>query len=140
MKKWIVILLIGVIPLAGIKAQPGDGNKREDAIESLKIAFITKQLNFTPEEAQKFWPIYNQYTAELKTQRKAHTGDELEWREKALNIAKKYKPDFIKAIGQDKFNKLLKIETDWRQIVKDELQRRRDLRQNKKENKALNGF
>jgi len=139
MKKWIFILLIGAAPWLVGQAQPGGGGKREDAIESLKIAFITKQLSFTPEEAQRFWPVYNQYTAELKTLRQAHTGDELEWREKSLNLTKKYKPDFVKAIGQDKFNRLLKIETDWRQVVKDEMQRRRDARQEKK-NKSLGGI
>ena len=34
-------------------------NKREQ-IEAHKIAFITKQLELTPEEAQAFWPVYNQ--------------------------------------------------------------------------------
>lgn len=28
-------------------------------IESQKIAFFTQELNLTPQEAEKFWPIYN---------------------------------------------------------------------------------
>jgi hypothetical protein len=42
----------------------GDGSKREN-IESMKIAYLTKKLNLTPDEAQKFWPVFNQFSGEL---------------------------------------------------------------------------
>ena len=32
----------------------------QERIKSEKIAFITAELDLTPEEAQAFWPIYNQ--------------------------------------------------------------------------------
>lgn len=32
-------------------------------IDAQKVAFITDQLQLTPEEAQKFWPVYNQYNS-----------------------------------------------------------------------------
>ena len=44
-------------------------NKREQ-IEAHKIAFITRQLNLTPEEAQVFWPVYNQCQKQRKDFRK----------------------------------------------------------------------
>jgi len=28
-----------------------------------KVAYITSEMKFTVEEAQKFWPLYNQYDA-----------------------------------------------------------------------------
>ncbi|MES2777639.1 MAG: hypothetical protein V4722_25905 [Bacteroidota bacterium] len=132
MKKLIVALLIGIAPLLSLHAQPEERN--EDAIESLKIAFLTKQLELTPEEAQKFWPVYNQYTTELKKTRKEHNGNdgELKLREKLLNVAKRFQPDFIRCVGPNKFNRLLKSEGDWRQVVKAELERRHQLRQLKK--------
>jgi len=133
MKKLIVALLIGLAPLISLNAQPDARN--EDAIESIKIAFLTKQLELTPEEAQKFWPIYNQYAAELKKMRKDHTGDELELREKVLNLTKRYKPDFVKCVGPNKFNRLLKSEGDWKQVVKDELIRRRQQHKQQMRNK-----
>lgn len=44
-------------------AQPGmDGNKKEQ-IKALKIAFITEELQLTPEEATKFWPLFNSFEA-----------------------------------------------------------------------------
>lgn len=38
----------------------GNGPQRE-RIDAQKVAFITNQLQLTPEEAEKFWPIYNQF-------------------------------------------------------------------------------
>lgn len=38
--------------------QPTSGAER---VKALKVAYITKTLNLTSEEAEKFWPIYNEY-------------------------------------------------------------------------------
>lgn len=51
-----MLLLCGVAAIA----QKGKEAFREK-IDSYRSAFITERLNLTPEEAQKFWPIYNQY-------------------------------------------------------------------------------
>ena len=32
----------------------------QERMQSEKIAFITAELDLTPEEAQTFWPVYNQ--------------------------------------------------------------------------------
>ena len=34
---------------------------KRERIKSLKIAYITEKLDLTTAEAEKFWPIYNQY-------------------------------------------------------------------------------
>ena len=44
----------------------GQGQGREK-IKTLKVAFITERLSLTSEEAQVFWPIYNEH--EKNTQR-----------------------------------------------------------------------
>ena len=38
----------------------------EERIEAQRIAFITQRVNLTPEEAQSFWPIYNEYREKEK--------------------------------------------------------------------------
>ncbi|MDM8001858.1 MAG: hypothetical protein QUS66_02955 [Bacteroidota bacterium] len=43
----------------GQGAMQGDGEK----LTAYKIAFFTKNLNLTPAEAEKFWPLYNDYSA-----------------------------------------------------------------------------
>ena len=34
---------------------------QREKIETFRIAYYTERLNLTPEEAQKFWPVYNAY-------------------------------------------------------------------------------
>lgn len=35
--------------------------KNMEQLESAKIAFFTTRMELTPEEAAKFWPVYNEY-------------------------------------------------------------------------------
>jgi hypothetical protein len=42
------------------------GERKKNRVEGYQIAFITDKLNLTSEEAQKFWPIYNQYKEQAK--------------------------------------------------------------------------
>lgn len=47
-------------------AQPNNwGNGWKERMESEKIAFLTTEIGLTPDEAQKFWPIYNQVSEQL---------------------------------------------------------------------------
>lgn len=48
-------------------AQPPNKKAR---IKAFKVGFFTEQLALTPAEAEKFWPIYNQYENDLKALRK----------------------------------------------------------------------
>jgi hypothetical protein len=40
-------------------------DKIRERIKAQRIAFITQRLALTPDEAQKFWPVYNQFSDEL---------------------------------------------------------------------------
>ena len=42
-----------------------------DRMMSEKIAFLTTELDITPEEAQVFWPVYNQISQSRKESQKA---------------------------------------------------------------------
>lgn len=39
--------------------KPGDDWK--ERMKAAKIAFLTSEMDLTPDEAAKFWPLYNQY-------------------------------------------------------------------------------
>ena len=61
-------------------AQPGrdrkGGEEWENKIKAAKVAFLTAEMDLSPEEAQKFWPVYNkaeaERTAALKNVRKSY--------------------------------------------------------------------
>jgi Spy/CpxP family protein refolding chaperone len=46
-------------------AQPGKirekMQQKKEQVKSMKIAFITTELNLTPDEAAKFWPLFNEF-------------------------------------------------------------------------------
>lgn len=117
------ILFVGVGCVYAQQPRPGQPN-----VEALKVAYLTKQLELSPDEAKKFWPVHDQYQAEIEKllrEYREKKGDELELEEKMLGIRKKYKPDFVKAIGEEKFNKMLRAEREFRDLLRKELERRR---------------
>src|ERR1700712_1124417 len=88
---WCFVITTGFGQDNGAQAQRAEGGR----IDALKIAYITKKLDLNPEEAQRFWPIYNQYMVEIKSARQQYQGDkdELKLEETILNVRKKYRPD-----------------------------------------------
>ncbi len=54
-----IYLLSAFMLLIGLDSF-GQAMNRKEQLESQKVAFITKQLNLGVEEAQKFWPVYNE--------------------------------------------------------------------------------
>jgi hypothetical protein len=126
MKKKVVYFLV-VFFITSYLCGAQDSLRRESAIESLKIGFITKRINLTPEEAQKFWPVYNKYSSELKSVRHKPTlgEDVLVMEERVLNIRKKYKSEFLKVISQDRLNEFYKSELDFMRFLHKNLDNRR---------------
>ena len=62
-------LTLLMISVTGFSQGPGPGPLSKEArqrIEAQRIGFITQKLNLTPEEATKFWPIYNEYKDALR--------------------------------------------------------------------------
>lgn len=65
---WIIALGTFVL-LAGneAQAQQRGGEGRREEIRTMKIAFFTDALQLTPQESEKFWPVYNEYWSELRS-------------------------------------------------------------------------
>ncbi len=60
--QWLTLATILLLPVM-LTGQPGMGQRQEQyrQMEAKRIAFITQELSLTPEEAQVFWPVYNEY-------------------------------------------------------------------------------
>lgn len=119
--------------------------ERRDNIESMKIAFLTKKLDLTPEEAQQFWPIYNQYTDKLQELRKKHrlenkdakhnfdvmtdkeveqtVDNEMAFRQKEIDIQKEYHSKFKAVLPVKKVAKLYQAEEQFKRVLLDKLKR-----------------
>jgi hypothetical protein len=57
MKYGVLIFVMMIFPCLRISAQ----NQNLEKLNSYKIGFFTKKLNLTSAEAEKFWPVYNEY-------------------------------------------------------------------------------
>jgi hypothetical protein len=65
MKKKIMLIVLAAFSILQLKAQdpsigPNAGPNLEK-LNSYKIAFFTRRLNLTSQEAEKFWPVYNEF-------------------------------------------------------------------------------
>ncbi len=125
-------------------------NKRpiRENVESMKIGFLTDKLQLTPEEAQKFWPVYNQYTEELdklRASRRQNMKDarenmdemtdkeaeqfvdnELVMRQDELDIQKKYHPKFKAVLSAKNVAKLYRAEEDFKRKLLEMIQNKQD--------------
>ena len=54
-------LLIAFISLNAIAQDGPFIRKKKEQIKALKVAFITDELSLTPDEATKFWPLFNAF-------------------------------------------------------------------------------
>ena len=62
--KSVIVLVLFVGFAFSVNAQDSESKlHHEQEIKSQKIAFFTDKIGLTPEEAQIFWPIYNDYWA-----------------------------------------------------------------------------
>jgi Spy/CpxP family protein refolding chaperone len=59
MKLKLALLFLFMLQIA--VAQPGKFREKRDQIKSLKVAHITHELELTSAEAEKFWPVYNDF-------------------------------------------------------------------------------
>ncbi len=127
MKTLSITLLVCLISLSMF----AQADKKADAIDAERVAYITTQLNLTTTEAQKFWPVYNEYVKEIKTLKKEGITKRLEadnidnltdaeitamvdykliFEEKQLAIRKKFHTKFKEVLPIRKVGKLYMAE------------------------------
>ena len=132
MKK--IFLLFGFITFATLLTYGQDladtGNGREK-IKMLEIGYLTRQLQLSSSEAERFWPLFNEYRKELRTVVKdRNINDNLERQQKALDIRKKYRKDFSSILDEERGQKVYEAEDRFKTMVRREMQQRVKARQN----------
>jgi Spy/CpxP family protein refolding chaperone len=135
-----------LMPVA-IFAQDQD---RKDKIETMHIAYLSEKLNLTSAEAEKFWPIYNQYKAgrdQLRKQRMDNVetvkkaggvdnmsdaevqkllADETDLETRELELRKEYVAKFQQAIPTRKVAKFFIAEDEFKRYLLNQLRKRRE--------------
>ncbi len=118
---------------------------RQERIETLKIAYITKEINLTAEESKVFWPVYNKYQEQLKELRQPRKGkkdhSQLTDAEAAQLIDDHIRNEFKRAeiheqmvkelqpiIGNKRIITLFKVEARFKKEILDRAGNRKDKR------------
>ena len=120
--------------------------EKKEKIEQLKIAFITKELELTTDQAEKFWPVYNEMAGKLKDERKTRkvlstelkdgletlsetdikkkTNAVLDSEIKEAELKKEYTEKIAAIIGYKKATKLLSLEQRFKRELLNQLNER----------------
>jgi len=130
--------------------------KVEAKVRAAHIAYITDQLALTPEEAEKFWPIYREFSIKRKEIRQEFRNmkqnpdpnktidqnekdlveKQFDVKQKELNLEKDYSGRLLRVISAQKLRTLPEAERRFRQMIIDQIQRRqlqRDQQRNLKD-------
>ena len=99
---------------------------QRERLESFRIQFITKKLDLTTAEAEKFWPLYNeQKEASLNLMQTAKE-DEIAFQEAMLVIRKKFKKDLMPILKtEERVNLALKVDRELLNKMRNEMMRRK---------------
>jgi Spy/CpxP family protein refolding chaperone len=129
-KLYLILSFVCTAAIAAAQDAPAPemSEKKQQDIEALKAAFITKELELTPDEAKQFWPVYDQYDKEMREvlkNNKSEDVDVVEKDQKVIDVKKKYKERFTKVLGnQGRTNRLFTAEGKFRKILIRALQQR----------------
>ena len=116
----ILTLFMGNYFVAFAQENQNDGElTRQKKIEALYVAYVTQQLQLTPEEAQKFWPVHTQFTAELKAINKNLA--ELDKQQARKNNKKRYQDNFNKILGTGRCDRFFRLESEFRKKLLDKV-------------------
>lgn len=122
-------------------------------IENAKIALITKRLDLNSEQAQQFWPIYNEYYERQKQLRSTYidakknvdprTATEsqnkqllelgLKVKEQQLALEKDYSGRMLTVISSRQMMELSKAESDFRKMLVERIRSNNQNRQDQKQ-------
>ncbi len=128
MKKIYFLLLILSLHSYFCVAQ---ADSSQNKVEVIKMAYVTKEVDLSPEEAQKFWPVYNNYNNELKQARIKYQNDEVKYAEKEAEIKKKYQGNFKKILNNDnRVNKVYAADRGFNNMLRNNLQNRQKVKKN----------
>jgi len=100
--------------------------QQREKLELFKIQFVTKKLNLTPAEAEKFWPLYNEQKVASQNLMQEKKEDEIEFQEAMLVIRKKFKKDLMPILKtEERVNLALKVDRALLNKMRNEMMRRK---------------
>jgi hypothetical protein len=135
MKKIIYILLFffAIQPAFAQDEQPGEAKVREKMVEYIQV-----RLGLSKAEAERFQPVFVDYFKELKRTNKDFKGRGLELQQKIVEVRLRFRDQFKPIIGEKRSNDVFEHEREFVKKIKQEINERRQERQEGRANKRNN--
>ena len=130
MKKYLLVLsfLLGSFSAAFAQEnQPGDDPVKLERIKALYVAYVSEQLKFTPDDAQKFWPVHTQFENDLKAIKPNLSV--LDREQARLDIKKRYQDNFTRIIGANRCERFFRMDGEFKRKLMDRVQKQRNNQQ-----------
>jgi len=139
MKKIFFIVLMAAISLTAISQDEDivQDPKSRSKIDAARAAYITERLGLTPQEAEKFWPVYHEFAQKRESMRKDYiqarrngVADKelvemgLKIKQQELDLEKDYSGRLMNIITPQKLMNLRQAEGEFRQIIIKQIQQR----------------
>jgi hypothetical protein len=148
---FITVLLFLTCNLFAQGNQENRAGQRSAELEAARAAVITEKLGLTPEQAEKFWPVYNEFSSQRTELRKEYVQAKraidpnnpnpeqqqklvtlgLTIRQKELDLEKDYSVRLMGLITAQQMMKLHSAEKDFQMMVLQQIQQRRNIQQRK---------
>lgn len=93
-------------------------SQRSEKIRAYKTAYITEQVDLSPAEAEKFWPIYNKYERQLSEVRRTERREIFETVKGDLDVLTEEEAQSL----VDNMQELKEQEHEYRKALMNELQ------------------
>jgi hypothetical protein len=151
MKKAICLLVMALTSITLAWSQPGPppppgGEKRKEKVEALKRSYYSEKLELTSTEAEKFWPIYNEFSKKEDALRKAGKGDRKKGEEPKLNekealaeidrvaqnkkahidLESQFLKDCLPVLGPDRTMRLVRLEHEFQRELLQHMKERKE--------------
>lgn len=118
----------------------GSHQREIDRITQIKIAKLTNDMRMNKTQAQKFWPIYNEFDnqrkeirREIRNLSKNLSEDDdiykkqqkvLDLKQQELDLTRRYKYSFLKVISEEQYGTMLASEERFNQALLERLKKR----------------
>ncbi len=119
-----------LLVFAGKQAAFAQGSR----VQAVKVSYLSDRLSLTPDQAEKFWPIYNQCSGERRTLRQ-HYGsssvrtaqdpeeamrqidENIEYKQQELVLQKRCNEAYLKVLSPQQVASLMTAERDFRAML-----------------------
>ena len=145
MKRVVIIIIVIATSVVGWAQKQGPNGNAKSKLEAARIAIITERLNLTPAEAEKFWPLYNQFAQERRNlqqqalqarkglnmqnlteeQSKRLVKAHQQFKQDKLDLENKYAARINDVITARQMIALKKAEDDFRKMILNRLEQRK---------------